>query len=679
MLLHQVLAVHVARWRADGYPAGGYPVLAEILDWAANPSTPGFRLRPPQVRALETYWYLRLVENTPRTIDLYRRMFDDPRDLLAALGVPARLAEEDGALDGAALDRFLARTLSDDSFARTHKLDTLRETLALAYPSYILALAMGAGKTALIGAIIATEFALALEYPNGPFVQNALVFAPGKTILESLRELAGLPYQAILPPRLYKPFAASLKLIFTRDGETTLPLVPASYFNVVVTNTEKIRIRASAPSLALPRRTGDGMEEGAEIANQRLTALASLPGLAVFSDEAHHTYGRSLGDELKKVRKTVDYLAARTDLVCVINTTGTPYFRRQMLHDVVVWYGLSEGIRDGILKEVSGNIQAIDFDRDVDAYLAHVVADFFAQYQDVFLLDGTPAKLAIFFPNTSDATRHRPTIERSMAALGLSPALILEHHTRQENKADFDRFRSNDSPHRVALLVDRGVEGWDVPALFACALARKLKTSNNFVLQAASRCLRQAYERPAPGNHAPGRAHKASIYLSMDNLAVLDRQLRDTYGEGVAELNQAQPRPARANVSSPAQQEVSFLPPALPPVAAQRPVTASSTSEPLHLVKPVMREEARRYTYALEDSAEQGRRATGVLALAGVEALGDEDDAALDVYTVATDLSAIYRLGLWDVYDALRSAYGKELVPESHLRDLRRQIEEQRP
>ena len=52
---------------------------------------------------------------------------------------------------------------------------------------------MGAGKTILIGAIVATEFAMALEYPDGPFVQNALVFAPGKTIIESLRELARFP------------------------------------------------------------------------------------------------------------------------------------------------------------------------------------------------------------------------------------------------------------------------------------------------------------------------------------------------------------------------------------------------------------------------------------------------------------------------------------------------------
>jgi hypothetical protein len=51
-----------------------------------------------------------------------------------------------------------------------------------------------------------------------------------------------------------------------------------------------------------------------------------------------------------------------TNLVCVVNTTGTPYYQHQPLRDVVIWYWLSEGIRDGILKEVSGNIQAFDFE-----------------------------------------------------------------------------------------------------------------------------------------------------------------------------------------------------------------------------------------------------------------------------------------------------------------------------
>ncbi|MCO5762140.1 MAG: hypothetical protein NHG36_11600, partial [Chromatiaceae bacterium] len=63
-----------------------------------------------------------------------------------------------------------------------------------------------------MGATVATEFALALEDPDGPYVQNTLIFALGKTILGALRELADIPYERLLPPRLHKPFAASFKL-----------------------------------------------------------------------------------------------------------------------------------------------------------------------------------------------------------------------------------------------------------------------------------------------------------------------------------------------------------------------------------------------------------------------------------------------------------------------------------
>ncbi len=50
------------------------------------------------------------------------------------------------------------------------------------YPNYIFALTMGTGKTILMATIVATEFAMAQEYaePEAPFVQNALIFAPGK-------------------------------------------------------------------------------------------------------------------------------------------------------------------------------------------------------------------------------------------------------------------------------------------------------------------------------------------------------------------------------------------------------------------------------------------------------------------------------------------------------------------
>ncbi|MGH2362674.1 MAG: DEAD/DEAH box helicase family protein, partial [bacterium] len=535
--LHTVLAGRVEQWRRDGYPAAGHPAIAEIFDWAVDADSGLSRfLRAPQLRALETYWYLRLVEGTPHVFALYERLFPKTTDLLQALGLSA--PEMTDVVLNHGLSSLWDRIKTDDGFVRRHRLESVRETLTLDYPSYILALAMGAGKTILIGAIVASEFAMALEHPDGPFVQNALVFAPGKTIIESLRELAAVPYDKILPPRLYKPFAASAKLTFTRDGEKDIPVVRGSVLNIIVTNTEKIRIqketiRKSDVGSLLAGRGED--EARAEVANLRLQAIASLPHLAVFSDEAHHTYGQSLDTELKKVRKTVDYLAAQTKVIAVLNTTGTPYFQRQPLRDVVIWYGLSEGIRDNILKDVSGNIQAFDFDGNTAAYVSHVVKDFFEGYGNVRLPDGSPAKLAMYFPQTDDLDELRPVVDAALVAVGQSPTVALRN-TSDSSKEEIDAFnRLNDpaAPHRVVLLVNKGTEGWNCPSLFACALARRLRSSNNFVLQTATRCLRQV----------PGNPWKARIYLSSDNRGVLDRQLQETYGESIADLNRA-PRAA---------------------------------------------------------------------------------------------------------------------------------------
>lgn len=371
MELHEALAARVREWRDAGYPHEHYPAIAEILGFATDgdgPQAPLRYLRAAQPRALETYWYLRLVARTPRIEALYRGLFAGNSERLAALGLD-KAALKDLAPD-LGYDGLLDRIRTDDALVREHRLESQRETLTLDYPSWILALAMGAGKTVLIGAIVATEFAMALEYPEAadddtPFLENALVFAPGTTVIESLRELAGIPYDRILPPRFHDRFAASVKITFTRDGERDIPVIRGSRFNLVVTNTEKIRIQSST------RRAGTGLgqlrfahldetrrEEAEAVANLRLQAIASLPHLGVFSDEAHHTYGRSLGTELKRVRQTVDYLSAATNVIAVVNTTGTPYFERQPLRDVVVWYGLAQGFADGILKEVAGSIRA---------------------------------------------------------------------------------------------------------------------------------------------------------------------------------------------------------------------------------------------------------------------------------------------------------------------------------
>ncbi|MBC8420010.1 MAG: DEAD/DEAH box helicase family protein [Desulfobacterales bacterium] len=569
------------------------------------------------------------------------------------------------------IEVLLDRLRTDDYFVRAYKFESLRETLTLDYPSYILALAMGAGKTILIATIIATEFAMAMEYPDGPFVQNALVFAPGKTIIESLRELSQVPYEKILPPRLHKAFAANLKLTFTRDGDPNIPVIRGSSFNVVVTNTEKIRIQKETirkrdlDQLMLP---SEELEKArAEVANRRLQAIASLPHLAVFSDEAHHTYGQTMGKDLKRVRQTVDYLNDNSpNLICVVNTTGTPYFQRQPLRDVVIWYGLSEGIHEGILKEVAGNIYAYDFDpSNAMDFVREVISDFFRTYKDVGLPDGSPAKLAMYFPQNDDLDELRPHVENTLASIGQSPAVILRNtsESTQEEVNNFNRLNDPESPYRVILLVNKGTEGWNCPSLFSCALARKLKSSNNFVLQAASRCLRQI----------PGNNHPARIYLSMENRSVLDKQLKETYGETIADLD----RTGRETRSAILKLKKVNIPPLVVSQLVRTVVPFEDTGhDPLRLEKPKGRK-PKHFRLSIFTVMEQ-QSTDRILQQLGeeVELEGVED--SVDLYTAAVRFSDAYRIDPWVVYDELERLYGsKGDIPLHHIDHLAMQIEEQ--
>ena len=669
--LYELIQQNVAAWRQDGYPAEDYPVIAEILDYATLPESGGLRfLRKAQLRALETYWYLRLVEGTPHIFDLYQRYYPKPMDLLAALGLDSEEIKEfilNELMSGGSVDTLWERIRTDGEFVKVHKLESVHETLTLDYPSYILALAMGAGKTILIGTIVASEFAMALEYPDGPFIQNALVFAPGLTILESLRQLAGVPYKRILPPRLYRPFEVTYKLIFTRTGEKDLPVIRGSRYNLIVTNTEKIRIqkRTYRHHTWTQLEFEHKQEQYEAEANLRLQAIASLPNLGVFSDEAHHTYGREIGKRLKRVRQTVNYLHEKTDVVCVVNTTGTPYYERQPLRDVVIWYGLSQGIRDNILKAVDGNIYAYDFDQQhADQFVAEVVRDFFQEYGDVTLPSGAPARLAMYFPQTKDLRELRPVVEQTLLEMGYSTDIVLRN-TSKSTQAEIDAFnRLNNpkSPHRVILLVNKGTEGWDCPSLFACALARKLKRSQNFVLQASTRCLRQV----------PGNSHKARIYLSMDNQGTLDQQLQETYGETIADLNRASQNTRTTHLV------VRKLD--VPPLVVKKIVkhvvpVADADESPLHMEKPNVEVETVMVRNVYTPQEQPGK--------ASVLKKVDEERATYaavgpDLYSAATELAAVYRLDAWMVYAELRRLYGVgETVPETHMSALAAQIEEQ--
>jgi len=658
--LYQKLKLDVTNWRQQGYPSS-YSTIATILKYNQN-----CFLRKAQLEALETYWYLRLVKNTPNIFDLYQQYFES-EELLEALGI--RLSEEDWkriALAKGGLDSVIEKVRNDDAFVKKYKLEALRETLSLDYPSYILALAMGAGKTILIATIIATEFTMALEYQeeNGIFIKNALVFAPGKTILGALREISDTPYDKILPPRFYKSFITNVKFTYTRDGEKEIPVIRKSLFNIIVTNTEKIRLQKnSIPKSFLSGQLRLGVEEAKElVANLRLQTITSLPHLAVFSDEAHHTYGQELASDLKRVRQTINYIAEKTNLLVVVNTTGTPYFQRQLLRDVIYWYGLSQGIEDGILKEVRGNIVAYK-EVSADDFVVDVVKDFFSSYKNVKANGGNKAKLAIYFPQIDDLNRTKPAVEQTLVSLGIDPSVVLPVHNQSpaDIKDLFDN-RINDPklPYRIFLLVNKGTEGWNCLSLFATALARKLTSSNNFVLQASSRCLRQI----------PGNTVKAKIYLSKDNVSILDRQLQETYGESLEDLNRAQ----TDMVTIPITLKKVDIEPLLIKKLIQRVIPARSNSnQNIKVDKPTVREikEFEKVIYIMSTAQRRG-----VLVEIGTK-IAKSIEREIDIYQAAVILSQIYRLDSLELFKLLVKIYPHGEITATELELVRAQIENQ--
>ena len=76
-------------------------------------------------------------------------------------------------------------------------------------------------------------------------MKNALVFAPGTTIIESLREISDIPFDQILPASLHRDFLANLKITYPQTGAKEIQVQSESAFNLIVTNTEKIALRAN--------------------------------------------------------------------------------------------------------------------------------------------------------------------------------------------------------------------------------------------------------------------------------------------------------------------------------------------------------------------------------------------------------------------------------------------------
>lgn len=430
------------------------------------------------------------------------------------------------------------------------------------YPNYIFALPMGTGKTILMATCIFYEFLLANKFPKDPkYCHNALVFAPDRTVLQSLKEIQTFDITRVVPPEYVNFLSSHLRFHFLEEAGTALSTIDQSRFNLVISNTQKIILkqqhteRAAIDSLfksgAPIYQLGSVYDEFSDlyasdlpedendlILNQRFQKLTRLEQLGIFVDEAHHAFGSKLARDmgLKKsktsLRLTIDELAtnlkqAGTHVCACYNFTGTPYVGAQVLPEVVYGYGLKEAINKGFLKKVK--LRSYTNPRSSE-FVKLVVKNFWENHQGQ-QHEGMLPKLALFAA-TIDELRNelRPAVESALSDLGVPLSRVLvnvgdEKLTSNDELREFVNLDTPASEKQFILLVNKGKEGWNCRSLFGVALYRKPK-SKIFVLQASMRCLRQIGEGQQTGH----------IYLSDENRQILQDELQQNFLVSVDEI-----------------------------------------------------------------------------------------------------------------------------------------------
>ena len=423
------------------------------------------------------------------------------------------------------------------------------------YPNYIYALTMGLGKTILMATCIFYEFLLAKKFPKDErFCHNALVFAPDKTVLQSLREIITFDKTKVVPPEYVGFLDANIKFHFLYEAGMTLHTIDGSMFNIIISNTQKIILKkkrkettpveilfgdSSLLSAVYGGKSDDdeAWDETSLMDNQRFKKLCRLPQLGVYVDEAHHLFGADLEKQIRSgganktsLRDTINFLSENTSIVGCYNYTGTPYVENQVLPEVVYSYGLKESIRNGFLKDAD----PIGFENvKSDEFLNAAVTKFWERYGGK-TYEGLNPKLAIYASGIDEAVREvRPALEKIVADMGIPVSKILlnvgdERYTKDNDIRDFNNLDvagSEGNEKQFIILVEKGKEGWNCRSLFGVALHRSPK-SKIFVLQATMRCLRAITNDRLT----------ASIFLSKENFDILDSELHKNFNMEIKDI-----------------------------------------------------------------------------------------------------------------------------------------------
>jgi type III restriction enzyme len=534
------------------------PLTQKFLNFN-NPENQDSWLRDPQFEALEMYVFLKEYLGNKYLYEIFEEWFtkEGRFEKRSDVGLTKKTQQ---------FDMFGPSEFQGDDKEMFKQVFSQIESFKQIYPNFIFALTMGLGKTVLMATSIFYEFLLANKYPKtSRYCHNALVFAPDKTVLQSLKEIETFDKSKVIPPEYVNWLDTHLKFHFLDDTGISLNALDNSKFNIIISNTQKIILKKQhkkksaseslfndggtmhkAKSLNKDFEDLYGFEIDTDrelLSNQRFAKLTRLKQLGIYVDEAHHVFGSNLAKDfgLKKtstsLRVTINELAEALNdsgsrVVGCYNYTGTPYIGKRLLPEVVYAYGLKDAIDNKYLKQV----KIYGFDNvktQTKAFVKTAISEFWEKHKDK-RYEGLLPKFA-FFASSIDELQNelRPIVEEVLSELNIPTSKILVNvgDPKITTNDDLREFRNLDRPNsdkQFILLVNKGKEGWNCRSLFGVGLHREPK-SKIFVLQATMRCLRAISDVQQEG----------MVYLSSDNIKTLESELEQNFKLSMDELTSA--------------------------------------------------------------------------------------------------------------------------------------------
>ncbi|MEP8628271.1 TnsA endonuclease N-terminal domain-containing protein [Enterobacter mori] len=521
----------------------------KFLDFNNPERNPNAFLRQPQFEALETYVFLKEFLGNAKVEAIFKAWFERTGKFEG---------RRFGSFRGTAGQEMFSFGDSDELELSSYQqlFEKMRKN-SRAYPNYIFALTMGTGKTILMATCIFYEFLLGNKFGKDErYCHNALVFAPDKTVLQSLKEIESFDMTRVVPPEYVNFLTTHLRFHYLEEAGTSLDTLDRSRFNIIVSNTQKIILKRKHKEKnsvdKLFGATGETLrssgvyadaedlynfdqpeEEGDLTTNQRFEKLRRLEQLGIYVDEAHHSFGKALAKDMgigtketdTSLRTTIDILAASlsaagTRVVACYNYTGTPYIGHEVLPEVVYAYGLKDAIEKGFLKKVT--LHGYSNSR-TDEFVDIAIGKFLKESAHL-RPEGLLPKLAFFASTVEELLSElKPAVERSLQKHGIPSTRILvnvgdQKITTNDDIREFNQLDTEGSEKQFILLVNKGREGWNCRSLFGVGLFREPK-SKVFVLQATMRCLRGIGQAQYTGH----------VFLSEGNLSILNDELQQNF------------------------------------------------------------------------------------------------------------------------------------------------------